>query len=78
MTHKLNSTFIVDREHGHQGVSCTFGDGVDLETLICLPGFLLVVSVCLCILGNERKGARGGGVEGKKEVKQCTVAGDLL
>lgn len=77
MTHKLHSAFIVDREHGRQDVSCTFGDGVDSETLICLPGFLLVVSLCLCILGNGRKGARGGGVEGKKEAKQCTVAGDL-
>lgn len=32
MTHKLNSAFIVDREHGRQDVSCTFRDGVDLET----------------------------------------------
>lgn len=33
--------------------------------------------MCLCILGNGRQGARGGGEEGRKEAKQCTMAGDL-
>lgn len=47
MTHKLNSAFIVDREHGHLGVSCTFGDGDDLETH--LSPRISVGGECVCV-----------------------------